>query len=175
VNPVIPEAASQVAMMVMGYDGVLTAARRGQLELNAFLPLVAECLLLELVTSRSPATGFAACAEASRWTSPPSRTVQSTAAVTALVPVLGYEAACDIARKPPPRRSMRIVSPTASWTKPRSRNSSAPGRVPPRHAQRQQIGYAPEPESPALLLLGASVRIHQGFGRLGERAWTSQH
>ena len=43
VNPVIPEAVSQVAMLVMGYDATIAAAcGLGSLELNAFLPLVAD-------------------------------------------------------------------------------------------------------------------------------------
>ena len=46
VNPVIPEAASQVAMLVMGHDATIaTACAAGSLELNPFLPLVAACLL----------------------------------------------------------------------------------------------------------------------------------
>ena len=46
VNPVIPEAVSQAAMLVMGYDGTIAqAAAAGSLELNPFLPLVAACLL----------------------------------------------------------------------------------------------------------------------------------
>ena len=46
VNPVIPEAASQAAMLVFGLDASLTfACASGNLELNPFLPLVAACLL----------------------------------------------------------------------------------------------------------------------------------
>ena len=46
VNPVIPEAVGQAAMRVMGNDQVVTlAAQNGQLELNAFLPLLADALL----------------------------------------------------------------------------------------------------------------------------------
>ena len=40
VNPVIPEAAAQVAMVVMGNDVVIAqAAAGGNLELNQFMPL----------------------------------------------------------------------------------------------------------------------------------------
>jgi aspartate ammonia-lyase len=46
VNPVIPEAVSQTAMQVMGNDQVITlAAASGNLELNAFLPVIAHNLL----------------------------------------------------------------------------------------------------------------------------------
>ena len=42
VNPVIPEAASQAAMLVMGHDATIAiACAAGSLELNPFLPLVA--------------------------------------------------------------------------------------------------------------------------------------
>lgn len=46
VNPVIPEAVAQVAMQVMANDTAITmACAAGSLELNAFLPLVADNLL----------------------------------------------------------------------------------------------------------------------------------
>lgn len=46
VNPVIPEAVSQIAMLVFGYDQTITnACAAGNLELNPFLPLIAACLL----------------------------------------------------------------------------------------------------------------------------------
>jgi aspartate ammonia-lyase len=49
VNPVIPEAVSQVAMLVMGHDATIAfACASGSLELNPFLPLVAACLLESL-------------------------------------------------------------------------------------------------------------------------------
>jgi aspartate ammonia-lyase len=49
VNPVIPEMVAQVAIKVMANDyAITTAASMGQLELNAFLPLIAESLLQSL-------------------------------------------------------------------------------------------------------------------------------
>ncbi len=46
VNPVIPEMTVQAAIKVMGNDtAITTAAASGNLELNAFLPLIADCLL----------------------------------------------------------------------------------------------------------------------------------
>ena len=49
VNPVIPEMVMQVAMKVMANDQAVTmAASRGEFELNAFLPLIADVLLESL-------------------------------------------------------------------------------------------------------------------------------
>lgn len=46
INPVIPEAVNQVAFIVFGNDVTITkAAEAGQLELNAFLPVIADKLL----------------------------------------------------------------------------------------------------------------------------------
>jgi aspartate ammonia-lyase len=53
VNPVIPEAVTQAALQVLGSDQIITlACSLGSLELNPFLPLVAEHLLgsIELLT-----------------------------------------------------------------------------------------------------------------------------
>ena len=103
VNPVIPEAVSQVALQVFGYDATIAiAAGLGSLELNAFLPLVADCLLESLrllagaggVLRRFCVEGIEAdeerCAAHVR---------ASSAAATALVPEIGYDAACDVARR----------------------------------------------------------------------------
>jgi aspartate ammonia-lyase len=54
VNPVIPEMVMQVSMKVMANDYTISmAASRGEFELNAFLPLIADSLLesLELLTN----------------------------------------------------------------------------------------------------------------------------
>ena len=49
VNPVVPEAVAQVAMAVFGYDQMIVqAASAGNLELNQFLPLVADSILTML-------------------------------------------------------------------------------------------------------------------------------
>ena len=103
VNPVIPEAVSQAALMVAGYDATIAAAcGLGSLELNAFLPLVADCLLQSLsllarsceILRRYCVEGLEAdegrCAAHVR---------ASSAAATALVPEIGYEAASEVARE----------------------------------------------------------------------------
>ncbi|MBI4579350.1 MAG: aspartate ammonia-lyase [Planctomycetes bacterium] len=103
VNPVIPEAVSQVAMLVMGYDATITlACASGNLELNPFLPLVANCLLdgIELlgracdILRRLCVDGLEADERQCR-----RHVDNSTAAATALVPVLGYEAASHLAER----------------------------------------------------------------------------
>jgi len=103
VNPVIPEAVSQAALLVAGYDATIaTACGLGSLELNAFLPLVADCLLQSLsllarsceILRRYCVEGLEAdeerCAAYVR---------ASSAAATALVPEIGYEAASAVARE----------------------------------------------------------------------------
>ncbi len=103
VNPVIPEAAAQAAMLVLGHDQVVAlAAASGSLELNPFLPLIAHCLLesCELlaraddVLARLCVAGLAADPERCRAT-----WEGSTAAATALLPLLGHEGACALAAR----------------------------------------------------------------------------
>lgn len=49
INPVIPEMVMECAMRVIANDTAITmAAAHGELELNAFLPLIADCLLESL-------------------------------------------------------------------------------------------------------------------------------
>jgi aspartate ammonia-lyase len=100
VNPVIPEAVSQVAMLVMGYDQTLAAAcAAGNLELNPFLPLVAFCLLesLELL-ARADDILRRLCIEGLEADEARCRAhvESSTAVATALLPALGYEGAAQL-------------------------------------------------------------------------------
>jgi len=100
VNPVIPEAVSQAAMTVMGHDATIAqAAAAGNLELNPFLPLVAACLLESLLLlERSCASLRRDCVEGIEADEETCRrhVDTSSAAATALVPEVGYEAACEI-------------------------------------------------------------------------------
>ena len=51
VNPVIPEVVSQVAFHIIGHDVTITmAAEAGQLELNAFEPIVFYCMFQSIDT-----------------------------------------------------------------------------------------------------------------------------
>jgi aspartate ammonia-lyase len=100
VNPVIPEAVTQAALLSIGHDQTLTmAAAMGSLELNPFLPLVAHCLLetLDLLTGACEilrtrcVDGIEADEKRCR------RQVEnSTASATALVALVGYERASEI-------------------------------------------------------------------------------
>ena len=100
VNPVIPEAVIQVGWVVEGNDlAICAAAGAGTLELNPFLPLIADRLLesLDLLTAACRVfrthcvAGLAADEERLR-----AQVEGSTAAATALVPRLGYEAVCAL-------------------------------------------------------------------------------
>jgi aspartate ammonia-lyase len=102
VNPVIPEAVSQAAMRVIGHDATITVAcAAGSLELNPFLPLVADCLLesLDLLT-RADDIFRRHCIEGIEADEARCRELveNSTAAVTALLPALGYERAGEVAK-----------------------------------------------------------------------------
>ena len=103
VNPVIPEAAMQAAMQVMANDATIAmAVANGNLELNAFMPLIAEALLgsIELLTNavdifcRFAVEGMEADEDACR-----KGVDTSTAVATALVEVIGYEQAAGIAQE----------------------------------------------------------------------------
>ena len=103
VNPVIPEAVSQAAMMVMGYDQTLAiACASGNLELNPFLPLVAACLLDSCdLLAQSCDMLRTHCVEGIEADEARCKVhvEGSTAIATALLPVLGYETACSVAER----------------------------------------------------------------------------
>lgn len=111
VNPVIPEAAAQAALMVMGHDQVIAqAASGGNLELNQFMPLIAHSLLesIGLLTNACNTlrvhgvTGMKANEEQCR-----KHVSNSTALITAIIPVLGYEKASEFAKSA--RESVKSV------------------------------------------------------------------
>lgn len=120
VNPVIPEAVSQAAMRVIGHDATITmACAAGSLELNPFLPLVADSLLdsLDLLTRandilrRHCVVGIEADEARCR-----ELVENSTAAVTALLPALGYERAGEVAKLAREKRqSLRETVITQYW------------------------------------------------------------
>lgn len=103
VNPVIPEMVTQVALQTISFDQAITlAAASGQLELNAFLPLVAFNLLSALRLLTNAVTTFRThCVEGIQaneeaclyWLE------RSLSLVTALVPYIGYEKAAELSRK----------------------------------------------------------------------------
>lgn len=97
VNPVIPEAVGQVALAIQAQDQALvTAASLGNLELNQFLPLIADSLLSNLELARRACRLFAerCVATLSADADQCRRHVDSaTATLTALVATIGYDAA----------------------------------------------------------------------------------
>ena len=101
INPVIPEAVVQAAMAVLGHDQVIVqAASAGNLELNAFLPLVADSLLgsLDLLTRACDVFARLCVAGIEADRGQCRRHVRdSTATLTALVERIGYEAAEHLA------------------------------------------------------------------------------
>jgi aspartate ammonia-lyase len=103
VNPVIPEALTQVAYQVMANDLAITlAAQAGQLELNAFLPLIAHNLLESLDLLHHGVSMFMArCLDELTVNEAQSRywLERSFALATAVSPYLGYHLAGEIARE----------------------------------------------------------------------------
>ncbi len=103
INPVIPEVVNQVAFLVIGHDVTVTmAAEAGQLELNAFEPVIFYQLFESLraltgavrTLTENCIVGITAnrerCAE---WVN------RSVGIVTALNPYIGYLKAADIAKE----------------------------------------------------------------------------
>ena len=103
VNPVICEAVAQVAMQTIANDAAITmAVQSGQLELNAFLPLVAHALLGSLTLLRRANQMFRCrCIEGITADEGQceAHVQRSLATVTALVPLLGYETAAGLAKQ----------------------------------------------------------------------------
>ena len=103
VNPVIPEMIGQVAMRVMANDYAITmAASSGQLELNAFMPLIAESLLESLELLNNGVTLFREkCIEGIKPNKEKCQEHLEKSAVLAAVLIhhIGYDQAAHIARK----------------------------------------------------------------------------
>jgi fumarate hydratase class II len=100
VNPVIPEAVNMVAAQVIGYDAAIAiAGLNGNLDLNVMMPVIAFDLLesIEILGNASTVLaercvrGIAANRDRCR-----EYAERSAAVVTALAPVIGYDAAARI-------------------------------------------------------------------------------
>ncbi|BCZ45411.1 aspartate ammonia-lyase [Clostridium gelidum] len=103
INPVIPEMVAQVSLRVIANDSAITmASSMGQLELNAFTPLIAESLLesLELL-DRSVMIFKEKCIIGLKVNKDRcyENLEKSLVSVTALVPHLGYDKASSISKK----------------------------------------------------------------------------
>ncbi|HUF71269.1 MAG TPA: class II fumarate hydratase [Gammaproteobacteria bacterium] len=103
VNPVVPEAVAMVAAQVIGNDATITVAgQSGNFQLNVMLPVVAHNLLesIRILASASRALAGSAIAgfsvQAERLEDALRR---NPILVTALNPVIGYEAGAAIAKK----------------------------------------------------------------------------
>ncbi|MBQ2696650.1 MAG: aspartate ammonia-lyase [Clostridia bacterium] len=103
INPVIPEVVSQIAFNIIGNDTTITlAVESGQLELNAFEPVIFHCLFESLETLTNGAEIFAKeciegitvnrenCTRDVEW---------SMGTITALCPVIGYTKASQLAKQ----------------------------------------------------------------------------
>ena len=103
VNPVIPEVVTQVAYHIIGHDCTITmAAEAGQLELNAFEPV----LFYNLFESLDTLTGAAKtlvdhciCGITANEKHCRELVESSVGIVTALCPYIGYKKAADIAKE----------------------------------------------------------------------------
>lgn len=103
VNPVMTEMATQVAFQVISFDQAITlAAFSGQLELNAFLPLITFNLLTGLNLLINGITAFRAyCIEGieadagrcMKWLE------ESRCLSTALAPYIGYDKAAELSQR----------------------------------------------------------------------------
>jgi aspartate ammonia-lyase len=103
VNPVIPEVVNQVCFDLIGGDTTVTlAAEAGQFQLNAFEPVIAYRLLRGIESLRHACDVLRTrCVDGI--TANPDRlrrfVEESIGIVTALVPVLGYATATDVAKE----------------------------------------------------------------------------
>ena len=103
INPVIPEVVNQVAFLVIGHDAtVCAAAEAGQLELNAFEPVL-YYQLFESITAMTAAvdtfvenciTGITANVQKCY-----DDVERSTGPVTAMAPYIGYQRSAAIAKE----------------------------------------------------------------------------
>ncbi|MFG2819961.1 aspartate ammonia-lyase [Kitasatospora sp. NPDC048365] len=103
VNPVVPEVVNQIAYEVIGNDLTVTmAAEAGQLQLNAFEPLIAHSLLKSITHLRAGCLTLAERCVAGITANREhlaAQVAQSIGLATALNPHLGYERATAIAQQ----------------------------------------------------------------------------
>jgi aspartate ammonia-lyase len=103
VNPVIPEVVNQVCFDIIGGDITVTmAAEAGQLQLNVFEPIIAYRLLRGMVIlTRACDVLRVRCIDGITANRARMRAFveSSIGIITALVPVLGYEVATEIAKE----------------------------------------------------------------------------
>ena len=103
VNPVIPEVVNQIAFLVIGNDVTVSfAAEAGQLQLNAFEPIIAHSLFDSIIYLRQGCLTLAErcvrgiTANRDHLTELVNRSI---GIVTALNPLIGYENATAVAKE----------------------------------------------------------------------------
>lgn len=103
VNPVIPEVVNQVAFNVIGNDVTITmAAEAGQLELNAFEPIIFYCLFQSIDTLGYAVQTFVDnCVAGITANETRCRyfVENSVGIITAICPYVGYQKAAEIAKE----------------------------------------------------------------------------
>lgn len=103
VNPVIPEVVNQVAFYVIGNDMTITmAAEAGQLELNAFEPIIFYCMFQSIDTLAYAVQTFVDnCIKGITANETRCRYLveNSVGIITAICPHIGYQKAADVAKK----------------------------------------------------------------------------
>ena len=103
INPVIPEVINQIAFRIIGNDCTIThAVEAGQLELNAFEPIIFHCLFesLEFLTNGLK-TLRAECVDGLTVNKNvcDKQIENSISIITAIIPYVGYKKASDLAKK----------------------------------------------------------------------------
>lgn len=102
VNPVIPESVCMVCAQVIGNDATITiAGQSGNFELNVMMPVAAHNLLqsIDLLTTSCTNLTNQCINGITATTAGPDNVEQGLAICTALAPIIGYDAAADIAHK----------------------------------------------------------------------------
>jgi aspartate ammonia-lyase len=103
VNPVIPELVNLVSFRVMGNNVAVTiAARNGQLQLNAYEPLILSAILeSQKILTNTMKTFRTSCVDGITVNETVLQNYidQSVGIVTALNPVLGYKKATELAKE----------------------------------------------------------------------------
>lgn len=103
VNPVIPEVVNQVAFNIIGNDTTITlAAEAGQLELNAFEPIIFYCLFQSIDTLRYAVNTLVDnCVLGITVDKERCKTLveSSLGIVTALCPLMGYHKATELVKR----------------------------------------------------------------------------
>jgi aspartate ammonia-lyase len=103
VNPVIPEVVNQVAFSIIGADATVTAAAEaGQLQLNAFEPVIAHSILQSIAwLTNACLTLRVNCIDGitANYSRLAAQVESSVGVVTALTPYIGYSAAATLAHE----------------------------------------------------------------------------